>query len=205
MPVINRLRQSIQTRWYKFVPTDRLIEQIRNGGSGSTTQTRLDALRERLAYQDGSLCSVDWSLATLDGVILSSCLLSKANFAGANLQGAYFGYSDLRDACLREADLSEASLREARLAGADMSGANLRCANLARADLRGARLVAANLSSANLWETDLRGADLSRAIMTACATHSIKVDQSTILPDCRACQDVGELRPFTGTEEVNSY
>ncbi len=202
--MINRLRQSLQLRWYKFVPTDRLIDQIRSGSSGSATQAMLDALRERLAYQDGSLNSVDWSLAKLNGVTLSSCLLSKANFAGANLRGAYFGYSDLRKACLKEADLSEASLREAQLEGADMSGANLQSANLARADLRGVLLVSANLSSANLWETDLRGADLSRAVMTACATYSIKVDQSTILPDGKACHDVRGLKPFIVAGGVNS-
>ena len=204
MPMINRLRQSLQLRWYKFLPTDRLIDQIRSGSSGSSTGAMLEALRERLAYQDGSLTSVDWSFAKLNGVTLSSCLLSRANFAGANLRGAYFGYSDLRKACLKEADLSEASLREARLEEADMSGANLRSANLARADLRGALLVAANLGSANLWETDLRGADLSRAIMTACATHSVKVDQSTILPDGKACRGPGGLTPFTVRGEVNS-
>lgn len=204
MPVINRLRHSLQLRWYKFVPTDRLIDQIRGGSSGSETRAMLDALRERLAYQDGSLDAVDWSRAKLNGVILSSCLLPKANFAGANLRGAYFGYSDLRKACLKEADLSEASLREAQLAGADMSGANLQSANLARADLRDVQLVSANLTSANLWETDLRGADLSRAVMTACAAHSIKVDQSTILPDGRACRDVRGLRPFIVGGQVNS-
>lgn len=202
--MINRLRQSLQLRWYKFAPTDRLIDQIRSGSGGSKTQAMLDALRERLAYQDGSLNSVDWSLAKLNGVALSSCRLYKANFAGASLRGAYFGYSDLRHACLKEADLSEANLREARLEGADMSGANLQSANLARADLRGALLVSANLVSANLWETDLRGADLSRAIMTACATHRIKVDQSTILPDGKSCRGAGGFKPFIVTGEGNS-
>ncbi len=202
--MINRLRYSLQSLWYKFQPTDRLIDQIRSGSGGSEIQAMLDALRERLAYQDGSLKSVDWSLAKLNGVTLSSCLLSKANFAGANLRGAYFGYSDLRKACLKEADLSEASLREAQLEGADMSGANLHSANLARADLRGALLVSANLTSANLWETDLRGADMSRAIMTACAIHSIKVDQSTILPDGKSCRGVGEFTAFMVSDNVNS-
>lgn len=202
--VIERLRQSLQLRWYKFVPTDRLIDQIGSGRGGSKSQPMLDALRERLAYQDGSLNSVDWSHAKLNGAALSSCLLSNASFAGANLRGAYFGYSDLCNACLKDADLSEASLREARLEGADLSGANLQSANLARADLRGALLVCANLSSANLWGTDLRGADLSRAVMTACAAHSVKVDQSTILPDGKACRDVSEFAPFTVSSEVNS-
>ncbi len=202
--VIERLRQSLQLRWYKFVPTDRLIDQIGNGRGGSKSQPMLDALRERLAYQDGSLNSVDWSAAKLNGVALSSCLLSNAKLAGANLRGAYFGYSDLRKACLKDADLSEASLRQTRLEGADLSGANLQSANLARADLRGARLVRANLSTANLWQTDLRGADLSQAVLTACATHSVKVDQRTILPDGNACRDVGDFAPFTASSAVNS-
>ncbi len=204
MHVIERLRQSLQLRWYKFVPTDRLIQQIRGGRGGSKSQPMLDALRERLAFQDGSLNSVDWSNAKLNGAALSSCLLSNASFAGANLRGVYFGYSDLSKACLKNADLSEASLRQARLESADLSGANLQSANLARADLRGARLVAANLSTANLWETDLRGADLSQAVLTACATHSVKVDQTTILPDGKACRDVSEFAPFTASSEVNS-
>lgn len=202
--MIYRLRHALQLRWYKFAPTDRLIDQIRSGSSSSATRAMLGALRERLAYQDGSLNAVDWSLAKLNGVTLSSCLLSNANFAGANLRGAYFGYSDLRKACLKEADLSEASLREAQLKGADMSGANLQSANLARADMRGVLLVSANLTSANLWETDLRGADLSRATMTACATHNIKVDQSTILPDGKSCRGVGGFKPFTFAGENNS-
>ena len=55
IPVITRLRQSLQARWYKFVSTDRLINQVRSGRSGPGSQTMLDALRERLAYQDGYL------------------------------------------------------------------------------------------------------------------------------------------------------
>lgn len=207
IPFINRLRHALQARWYKFVPTDRLIEQIRKSGKGANAQPLLDALRERLAYQDGSLKSVDWARARLDGVALSACALEKANFASASLRGAYFGASDLRQASFTEADLSEANLREARLDGADLTSANLQAANLARADLRGALLVSANLGCANLWGSDLRGANLYQADLTACAAQNIKVDHKTILPDGKACRHAEDLRLFivgsSGDRAVN--
>ena len=197
MLIIARIRQSLKARWYRYRPTQRLIDLVVNNAGESDINGLLDALKERLAHQDGTLAAVDWSNARLDGALFSSCCLSEANFARASLKGAYFGYSDLRHASFEATDLQEANLRLALFQFANMSGANLSGANLARANLSHSILIDANLSNANLWETDLRGANLSRAVLAGCAIQNIRTDQSTILPDGNHCGEPHELEAFT--------
>ena len=203
MPIIARLRQSIIARWYRYRPTQRLIEQVVNNDGESDINALLDALKERLAHQDGTLAAVDWSDARLDGALLSSCSLTETSFSRASLIGAYFGYSDLRHASFEATDLQDANLRQALLEYANMSGANLSGANLARANLSHSILIDANLSEANLWETDLRGANLSRALLSGCAIQNIRTDQFTILPDGNHCGEPHELEAFTLPRKPN--
>lgn len=102
--------------------------------------------------------------------------LSRAYLGRANLSGADFSYSNLRNADLRITDLSganfsHADLRDANLLGVDLSNAHLSFADLSSAvlldaNLRGATLALTNLSdayliSANLSGTHLMSADLS--------------------------------------------
>ncbi len=183
MRLTNRLRRTIGMLRFKFVPTEELIAQAGSHGRDGAPHTLINALKERSAHQNGGLDGVDWQCAKLNGALLSSCQLAEANLGGAELIGAYFGYSNLRKASFAKADLRESNLREADLAGAVFDGANLSGANLARADLQGSSFVAADLTGANLWGADLSGADLSCAILTDCCLAAIVVDETTAFPE----------------------
>lgn len=196
MPLVSRLRRSLAKRWHRLAPTPNLIQSLGAEIDSDVAHSLLEALRERMAYQDGSLEAVDWSGARLDAALLSSCRLSKANFSRASLRGAYLGYSDLRRGNFAGADLSDAHLREANIENAIMTGCSLRGANLAHANLTNARLVDADLSRANLWETNLRGSDLSGACLIDSKLRNVKVDESTILPDGRSCASTDSLLRF---------
>lgn len=198
MPLVSRLRRTLEKRWYRYTSTPRLIQMLNPEIDGEVARNLLEALRERLAYQDGTLEAVDWSGARLDAALLSSCRLSKANFSRTSLRGAYLGYSDLRQVNFAGADLSEAHLREANIENALLTGCSLRGANLAHANLTNARLIDADLSQANLWETDLRGSDLTGACLIDSKLHNVKTDESTILPDGRSCVAADNLMRFVG-------
>lgn len=147
----------------------------------------IDALKERLAHQDGSLDRADWSGVALRGALLSSCRMTHAKLVQALLRGAYFGYSDMRWSDFSLADLRESHFREARLHNSIFDRANLREANFARADLEGCSFIAADLRSANFWRADLRGADLTDALISNCNMHDVLVDETTRLPDGEPC------------------
>jgi uncharacterized protein YjbI with pentapeptide repeats len=106
---------------------------------------------EWAAQRGLSLVDVD-----LDGLVLRSAFLSRADLRGAGLAGADLSGSYLRRADLRGADLRRARLMHSFLAGTDFRGADLREAELSRADLRGTNLVGA----------DLRGSVMTGARMT---------------------------------------
>ena len=196
MPLVSRLRRSLTKRWHQLTPTPKLIQALRAESNRDVAQGLLEALRERLAYQDGTLEAVDWSGAQLNAALLSSCRLSNANFSLASLRGAYLGYSDLRRVNFAGADLSEAHLREANLENALLTGSSLRGANLARANLTNARLIDVDFSRANLWETNLCGADLTGARLFESNLRNVKTDKSTILPDGAACASAESLMQF---------
>lgn len=166
---------------YKLVATDRLILQIGESGKPGMRHTLIDALKERLAHQDGSLEEVDWSGLELNDVVLSSCRLLGARFVGTDLRGAYFGYSQLNSAIFVSANLGNAHFREAELIGADFTGAILSGANFARANLQRASFAQAELRGANFWRADLRGADLLDARLTGCCLGAAIIDASTRL------------------------
>ena len=96
--------------------------------------------------RDPSKCKrADFTLEDLSGFDLTSVVLRKAKFTGANLSRCV-----LKDADLREADLC----------GADLGGANLRHANLSGADMRGVFLRGADLTDATMDRVDLRDGKL---------------------------------------------
>ena len=87
-----------------------------------------------------SLIDVD-----LEGLVLRSAFLARADLRGAGLTSADLSGCYLRKADFRGADLCRARLVHAFLEGADLRQADLREAQLSRADLRGTKLVGADL------------------------------------------------------------
>jgi uncharacterized protein YjbI with pentapeptide repeats len=105
----------------------------------------------------------------LEGAVLLSATLRKADFTGAHLQGAILSDADLREAkfgcgevgsepqCV---DLRGARLDRAQLQGAWLLHAQLQGANLANAQLQGTMLESAQLQGAWLPWAQLQGARL---------------------------------------------
>ncbi len=197
MSLLKHVRRSINKTRFKLMSTQRLIDEVRAASGDGRAQPLIEALKERLAHQDGSLRAVDWSTASMNGALLSKCDLKEARLAAAALRGAYLGYSDLRSACFIDADLREASLREACLRDAVFDRADLRGANLARADMRGASFVASDLTCANLWGADLGGVNLQGATMTNCVLVNVAVNEQTTLPDGKAVGERVDWGAFT--------
>ena len=98
-----------------------------------------------------SLIDVD-----LEGLVLRSAFLARADLRGAGLAGADLSGCYLRKADLRGADLRRTRLVHAFLGGIDLRQADLREADLSRADLRGTKLV----------DADLRGTVITGARLT---------------------------------------
>jgi uncharacterized protein YjbI with pentapeptide repeats len=110
----------------------------------------------------------------LEGAILYSANLRELDFSGADLQGAYLIYADLRGAHFHcavtalnpdENGPSAANLTEActHLEGATLDGAHMEDADLDGAQLQGASMEGALLQGATLDGANLEGADLQRA------------------------------------------
>ncbi len=187
MQLLIRIQRAIGKRWFARQPTHKLVAMIGDQSDARNLGILIDALKERLAHQDGSLDHVDWSSAELKGALLSSCRMTHAKLPQALLRGAYFGYSDMRRSDFSLADLRESHFREARLNHAIFDRADLREANFARAVLVGCSFIAADLSSANFWRADLRGADLTEALIINCNMADALVDETTRLPDGEPC------------------
>lgn len=183
MPLIQRIQRAIGLRWYALKPSDSIIAMIADQGAARNADMLIDALKERLAHQDGSLDHVDWSATKLNGALLSACRIRRARFSQAQLRGAYFGYSQISAADFTLSDLRETNFREANLKDATFDGADLRDANFARAILAGASFNGADLAKANFWRADLRGADLKDASMANCSMVDVLVNEATRLPD----------------------
>jgi uncharacterized protein YjbI with pentapeptide repeats len=88
-------------------------------------------------------------------------LVTSANLADVQLDGAPLAATDLAGVDLRQGHLSGVRLDLSGLTGANLAGADLTGANLTNANL-----IAANLTGANLTGADLRGADLREADLT---------------------------------------
>ncbi|MBW4537906.1 MAG: pentapeptide repeat-containing protein [Myxacorys chilensis ATA2-1-KO14] len=93
--------------------------------------------------------------ADLSGAVFHQSNLRQINLQGANLSNADFGRSSLKHANLRDANLVRAYLSNADLEGADLRGADLSHAYLLNANLRGTNLCGANLTGAKLSEEQL--------------------------------------------------
>jgi uncharacterized protein YjbI with pentapeptide repeats len=100
-----------------------------------------------------SLIDVD-----LEGLVLRSAFLARADLRGAGLTSTDLSGCYFRKADLRGADLRRARLVHAFLEGADLRQANLREAELSRADLRNTNLVGADLRGTVITGARLAGA-----------------------------------------------
>ncbi|HEX3522998.1 MAG TPA: pentapeptide repeat-containing protein [Stellaceae bacterium] len=116
---------------------------------------------------------------SLEGAVVVSARLRKADFTGAQLASAKFSNADLRGAkfecelgstpksiSISEhhkicAQLQGASLVDARLQGADVSDAHLQGALLTGSWLQGASLNGSQLQGASLYGSQLQGASLN--------------------------------------------
>lgn len=111
----------------------------------------------------------------LEGAVFIGARLRKVDFAGAQLQGAFLGRADLREAKFvcgtylvqRRGTIAEdcvnlqgADLSRANLQSADLTHAQLQAANLSEAKLQKAKFNMAQLPDAQLYEAQLQGADL---------------------------------------------
>ena len=92
--------------------------------------------------------------------VLDRADLRLADFASADLQGAWLDGTRLQGASFTEANLQGASLDGALLQAATLDKAKLQGASLKRAFLQAASLVDANLQGASLKEAWLQGASL---------------------------------------------
>jgi uncharacterized protein YjbI with pentapeptide repeats len=100
-----------------------------------------------------SLIDVD-----LEGLVLRSAFLARADLRGAGLSGADLAGCYLRKSDLRGADLRRTRLVHAFLGGTDLRQADLREAELSHADLRGTNLVGADLRGTVITGARLAGA-----------------------------------------------
>lgn len=117
--------------------------------------------------------AVLWKMARLGRLQKTSFV--RANFVGANLQGAKFANSHLDEVNFRGANLTGASLAGAVLSSANLRGAFLIGANLNRiiaydacfagANMTGVTVDGANFGGASLQNATLNGADLRTAFI----------------------------------------
>jgi len=114
---------------------------------------RIVALHQKWLRDDSEGVRADFSGADLNG----------ADFHGINLREAYFRSASFCDANFRGADLHETNFYCADLRGANFSSTNLTDADLRCADFSNANLCGASLYGAILCNTCLHGADLCGA------------------------------------------
>ena len=118
----------------------------------------------------------DLSRADLAGARLDGATLEKANLSGAMCEDTSFRGASLRfvngragvfeGADFQSADLWGADLRETIFTGADLRGAVLKDVDFAEADLSGARFQDATIGPANFDAAVLTGADFRGAAVT---------------------------------------
>lgn len=114
----------------------------------------------------------DFREARLEGALLYSTFLKRANFSEAQLRGASFGWANLEKADFSDAHLQDARFYKAKLVRADLSDAELSGASFQEANLSQAKLYKANFYGAkgehaptDFSSANLEGADLSAAIL----------------------------------------
>lgn len=137
----------------------------RTGASGNSTNNstpKLDAEGLQNYYNKGKrdfashdLTMLSLPKADLSGAVFHQSNLKQINLQGANLFNTDFGRASLNRANLRDANLARAYLSNADLEGADLRGADLSYAYLLNANLRSANLCGANLTGAKLTPEQL--------------------------------------------------
>ena len=159
------------------------LRLIREMGS-SDRSVAVRASREIRAYDwllDGSLKSMDFEFANLDGANLENAELSGANLKNSSLRAANLQGARLAGVQLSRCVADEVNLKGAILCGADMSRSNFPKATLddanisGRVDLLHAQFIEASLRNTKLGEAkledcdfldcDLSYADLTEAVL----------------------------------------
>jgi uncharacterized protein YjbI with pentapeptide repeats len=192
-----RTMKRLRVFFKKFQSTDNLLAQVRNNGNQSALAA-LEALKERVAHQDGTLQNLDLSGANLSKATLAASDLQAVDFSGAKLGHAYFLEANLQKANFNKAQMIFANFRAANLRGASFKAALLENANFSRADLGNVNLQNANLRQANFWRTNLKGANLTDANLVDASLSDVICDETTILPDGEAWSENVAWTHFTG-------
>lgn len=104
--------------------------------------------------------------------------LSEVSLGGADLKGAYFLRTDLRESDFRDADLTEAYF-----GGSNVVGANFK--DFLDADLRGADFSWADLARTIFNNTDLRGANFYQALIGSSIFAGCDLTDAIELESCR--------------------
>jgi uncharacterized protein YjbI with pentapeptide repeats len=110
----------------------------------------------------------DTDFSWLDGqsfvsVDLRRAGMSRSNWTGSDLDGAYLRCADLTSAHLGGSNLRGADLRRAKLVRTDFRNANLRGADLRGATLDGAHLDGADVAGANFTDANIGQTTLEKA------------------------------------------
>ncbi|PQO40772.1 hypothetical protein C5Y96_01220, partial [Blastopirellula marina] len=119
-------------------------------------------------------------------VHLEGASLRRADFRGANLDGAFFCQAELAGADLRDVSGKRANFHAANLARADLSRADLTGAQMDEASLVGVIAVGVNLSQADLTGADLDEADCRESRLSSATLTKIRAPH-IILTDADAC------------------
>lgn len=173
VPRYSRMIQTLSLHEILFAgPVNDITRRPRSFWSNRIVLPEINILDE-LKLDETKLSSTRVTISlrgrNLNGVVLVSARLPKADFTGASLREANLSGADLREAVFecggyrRCVDLRGASLHGAKLQGADLLDAQLQGSDLNGAILQGAVLGGANLFGSELWFAHLQGAFLMRA------------------------------------------
>jgi uncharacterized protein YjbI with pentapeptide repeats len=122
------------------------------------------------------------------------CSFRQANFAGANLTGAFLRGADFTGANFAGAILDEADFSECNLEGAILTGVSAKHALFTRARLTGVRARQGNFMHALLTKATLHAADFSRTNLHGADLGGILLDDRTNLRE--ALMDRALLHPL---------
>ncbi|MCC9606462.1 pentapeptide repeat-containing protein [Blastopirellula sp. JC732] len=179
---------------------ERLVELRQRHPSFSGDWAHLARLEAELALQPGSAERFArwnrWRLEQpavdnprFEPVHLEGASLRRADFRGANLDGAFFCQAELAGADLREVSGKQADFQGTNLARADLSRADLTGARLTDAALTGVMAIAANLGQADLSSVDLVEADCRDCRLTGAKLVRMRAQQAILTDaDCSGAE-----------------
>lgn len=185
--------------WTQVQSTEQLLKNLKTATNDDALAI-LEALKERLIHQDGSLKYLDLSGVKLSKATLAASILEGVDFSKASLEHSYFYDAKLMGANFSQAKMTFANFRGAKLNTANFDKAELVNVNFARADLSGANLSEALLTNANFWRTNLSGANLSGANLVDASIVDVIADETTVLPDGSVYSPSSDWRRFTGQQ-----